>query len=227
MKSPYLASRNHSRRFSLAGSTAGLDTAPACTTSAGVAPAGLKACTTRAGAVRTSAAGAVRAPLACVGRAPAAGVVRAFRPAVAIASAMSATPANTRKRIRSSEVQPHRQLDDARRARRVGDADRGPEVRVDEPWLFHDVARRVAVTAARRTREGRRVEEARERIAGSRQRIADHDRADEVEARLGAREAGPVARSPPVRSTLSVVVSVNFAQSPETKSFSPDACQPS
>src|SRR5712691_8269639 len=107
MKRPYLASRNHSRRFSLAGSTAGLDTAPACTTSAGVAWAGLKACTTRAG------------------------VVRAFRPAVAIASAMSATPANTRKRIRSSEVQPHRQLDDARRARRVGDADRGPEVRVD------------------------------------------------------------------------------------------------
>src|SRR5262245_44874966 len=83
MKSPYFASRNHSRRFSRAGSggrVAGT-CAPVTTTTA--------------------------------------------------ASAISATPAVRARVMSASEIQPQRQLGDPRRSRRVRDADRGAEVRVD------------------------------------------------------------------------------------------------
>src|SRR5207249_986869 len=157
------------------------------------------------------------------------------------ASTIASAPTATRPNcfIRTSEIQPDRELHDSRRTRRVADADRGAEVRVDlhavgveprraidvleldlveqivdlraelrgaaaaeihvledrevrvdEPRLAHDVARRVrAVGAARRPRERRRVEGPRLGIAVVGERIADEHRPHEVEARLAARQA--------------------------------------
>src|ERR1051325_8632660 len=86
MKSPYFASRNHSRRFSRAGS-------------------GGRVAGTCAPATTTTAASATSAASAAL---------------------------TLRARIMfASEVQPQRQLGDPRRSRRVRDADRGAEVRVD------------------------------------------------------------------------------------------------
>src|SRR4051794_29247154 len=97
MKRPYLASRNHSSLFSLAGSTRA---------DAWLGPTGASAPTPAARASRTHVS------------VPPARHAKAARAATVLFMIVS-------------ESQTHRELHDARRPRRAGDADRRPEVRVD------------------------------------------------------------------------------------------------
>src|SRR3954453_20014353 len=92
MKRPYFASRNHSRRFSLAGSTEALK---GCATE--VTAAALKGCATE-----------VRSPPH---------VAQAFRPALAAtpAPAASANTSAVRNRMATSDVEARRQLNHTRR----------------------------------------------------------------------------------------------------------------
>src|SRR5262245_54480154 len=287
MNSPYFASRNHSRRFSFAGSWAALkgcatDVGEAalkgCATDDGEAAltgcatddteAALTGCATDdteaalAGCVTDDAEAALKgcatddtdaALTGCVTDDAAAtstsgvSVAQAFRPALIVSAAaptVSAIATVIRGRMSTSESDARRQLNHTRRPRRIRNADRRAEIRVDlravhvEPrspvdvlefhlveqvvdfraelqragpgehdvledrevgvddtGLPHDVARSIAVTAAGRSPERCRVEEAGQRIAAARERISGEDRAHHVQTRLGgAREAPASSR---------------------------------
>src|SRR3954468_20135667 len=131
MKRPYFASRNHSRRFSLAGSTAALKGCATEVTGAAlkgcateVTAAALKGCATEVTAAAlkgcaTEVTGATLKGCATEMRSPP-HVAQAFRPALAAtpAPAASANTSAVRNRMATSEVDARRQLNHTRRPRR-------------------------------------------------------------------------------------------------------------
>src|SRR5262252_5862912 len=202
MNRPYFAWRNHSRRFSLAGSGAALT---GCATEVG--EAALKGCAPEVNAPTVSASATPIRGRMSTSESDARRQLNHTRRPRRIRNADCG--AEIRVDLTAVHVEPCRAVDvlefylveqvvdlgaELQRAR-PGDYDvlEDCEVGVDDSRLPDDVARRIAVAAAGRPCERRRVEEAGQRITAAGERITGEDRTHEVQTRLAAGEAGTVA----------------------------------